>query len=128
MKVYRVEMDNGQGPFWNVGKYLSYDDMQAVSRYVCRLDDRGDHPMPSANMQGEGMIYGASTIPMLKKWFTQKSIINLLHCNGFSVKVYKVKSIQYDQAREKSGYEITQVAFQKDNAVLIKTLPMSVLL
>ncbi len=119
MKIYRVENNNGIGPFASLGSIYGTEDEQMYYDMVnAHIGHSRNHISPPYWTVIKKLSFGSQTIEHLAEWFT-KDILDILTKHGYAVSVYKVKDVE--------SISSNQIAFKKSNAILVETLPLDAL-
>lgn len=116
MLIYRVENQDGRGPFHKVYEIMDEESHIVYDGYLDQMfGDYSRHPPPTDEMVSRG-VFGCSTLESLAEWFDHSDVRKMLTAVGFSISIYKVKNVMHG---------INQVSFAKKNAKLINILPLA---
>jgi hypothetical protein len=119
MKIFRVESENGNGPFVGLGAVCDTEDENTYFEMVnAHIGHSRAHVSPPYWMTVKKLSFACRTIEHLAEWFT-KEMLDILTKHGYAVSVYNIKSVE-EVSRN-------QIAYKKDNAALIERLPLSTL-
>ena len=122
MLIYRVENENGIGPYWS----YQFDWDHEGSDYPCAFEDEPLARFAKENgaeerLVGEffdslGMVYAFSSIELYERWFNEEERIEL-SLEGFTLNVYEIPD-QFENEFFVVGD--TQMLFRKDKAQLVE--------
>ena len=118
MKIYRIETENGIGPFHQKLSVFDYIDNDLMTDAMNKFYDiESVHCAPDSSMIGDGIVFGCVSVEHLKQWINA-SMINILKRYNYRISVYNIKSV-IKSINPNNKY---QIAFKVKNAKLIDTI------
>lgn len=108
MLVYRVEKENGEGPYVNTH-------IPHVSSHTSRHFDTHPNPYMEGISFTDKDFCGFESVASLKAWFDTCN--EPLHSAGYSMSIYSV-------SKRKVKFGTYQLVFQRDKAKLRKRIPL----